>query len=223
MTMQDSKPTLSFGWHKTFLLAIFASIVLCLLLVKSPTAQASSVHWVSKGESLWLISQWYKTPMDQIRSYNGLSGNAIFPGQKLVIPDKTSPGSSDLPSRSGGFGRYTREEVDLLARLISSEAEGESYLGKVAVGAVVLNRVRSSIFPNTIAGVIYQPGQFEPVDNGRINNPPTEESLRAARDVLNGWDPTGGALYFFNPNKAYSYFLWARPIRKWIGLHVFLA
>lgn len=221
MTVQNGKPELHFRKCKAFPLSLITILVTAFLLLSPLTAMAASVHWVSKGESLWLIARWYRTSVQEIKSYNGLSSNVIYPGQRLVIPDRRS--ASVTSSRAGSFGRFTRDEVYLLARLISAEAEGESYIGKVAVGAVVLNRVRSPIFPNTIAGVVYQPGQFEPVTNGRINNPPTEEALRAAKDAINGWDPTGGALYFFNPAKAYSYYLWTRALRRWIGSHVFLA
>lgn len=117
--------------------------------------------------------------------------------------------------------QFSRDELLLLARLITAEAGGESYEGMVAVGAVVLNRIRSPLFPNTMYGVIYEQDQFEPVLNGRINNPPTELAIRAATDAINGWDPSNGALYFFNPNKAYSSFLWGRPQTAWIGGHRF--
>ena len=114
-------------------------------------------------------------------------------------------------------------DVQLLARAINGEARGESYEGQVAVGAVILNRVKSSKFPNTIAGVIYQPGAFTAVDDGQINVPIEEGStvLKAARDALNGWDPTNGAIYYFNPDTATSDWIWSRPLIKTIGKHRF--
>lgn len=114
-------------------------------------------------------------------------------------------------------------DVQLLARAINGEARGESYEGQVAVGAVILNRVKHSSFPNTIAGVIYQPGAFTAVDDGQINVPISENStvVKAARDALNGWDPTGGCIYYFNPNTATSDWIWTRQIVITIGKHHF--
>ena len=114
-------------------------------------------------------------------------------------------------------------DVQLIARAINGEARGESYEGQVAVGAVILNRVNDSNFPNTIAGVIYQPGAFTAVSDGQINVPIDEDStvVKAARDALNGWDPTGGCLYYFNPNTATSKWIWSKTIVKTIGKHHF--
>ena len=114
-------------------------------------------------------------------------------------------------------------DVQLLARAINGEARGESYEGQVAVGAVILNRVKHSSFPNTIAGVIYQPGAFTAVSDGQINIPISENStvVKAANDALNGWDPTGGCIYYFNPNTATSKWIWSRQIVKTIGKHHF--
>ena len=114
-------------------------------------------------------------------------------------------------------------DLQLMARAINGEARGEPYEGQVAVGAVILNRVRSSNFPNTIAGVIYQSGAFTAVADGQINVPIAEGStvLKAAQDAMNGWDPTGGALYYFNPNTATNKWIWSRPLIKTIGKHRF--
>ena len=113
--------------------------------------------------------------------------------------------------------------VQLLARAINGEARGEPYEGQVAVGAVIMNRVKSPSFPNTISGVIYQSGAFTAVSDGQINVPITEGStvLKAAQDALNGWDPSGGALYYYNPNTATSKWIWSRQIIKKIGKHNF--
>lgn len=112
---------------------------------------------------------------------------------------------------------------ELLARIVYAEAKGEPYLGQVAVAAVILNRVDSSDFPNTLAGVIYQPGAFEPVMNGTINQDVPQDSTarKAAKEALNGYDPTGGCLYFYNPSTAKSKWIWSRPIVKQIGKHNF--
>ena len=120
-----------------------------------------------------------------------------------------------------GQSTSSSNNVNLLARIINGEARGESYTGQVAVGAVVLNRVRSSSFPNTIAGVIYQPGAFTAVSDGQINKPVVQSCYNAARDALNGWDPSGGALYYYNPNTATSDWIWSRPVVARIGNHVF--
>lgn len=117
----------------------------------------------------------------------------------------------------------TTSDLQLMARAINGEARGEPYEGQVAVGAVILNRVKSSQFPNTIAGVIYQSGAFTAVADGQINVPIEEGStvLKAAQDALNGWDPTGGAIYYFNPDTATNKWIWSRPVIKTIGKHRF--
>ena len=117
----------------------------------------------------------------------------------------------------------TTSDVQLLAREINGEARGEPYEGQVAVGAVILNRVKAPNFPNTISGVIYQPGAFTAVSDGQINVALEDEStvVKAARDALNGWDPTGGAIYYFNPNTATNKWIWSRPHIKTIGKHRF--
>lgn len=114
-------------------------------------------------------------------------------------------------------------DVQLLARAINGEARGEPYEGQVAVGAVILNRVKDSKFPNTIAGVIYQSGAFTAVSDGQINVPIKEGAtvVKAAQDALNGWDPTDGAIYYFNPATATNKWIWSRPLIKTIGKHRF--
>ena len=114
-------------------------------------------------------------------------------------------------------------DVQLIARAINGEARGEPYEGQVAVGAVILNRVKSSKFPNTIAGVIYQSGAFTAVSDNQINVPISSNStvVKAAQDALNGWDPTGGAIYYFNPNTATNKWIWSRPQIRTIGNHIF--
>ncbi|MGE5606617.1 MAG: cell wall hydrolase [Bacteroidota bacterium] len=119
---------------------------------------------------------------------------------------------------------YSRKtgDTELLARVIRAEAEAEPYTGQVAVGAVILNRIQNPDFPNTLAGVIYEPRAFESVSNGMVNRPPTESARKAANAALSGWDPSGGAIFFFNPAKvgAKSY-VWTRKIIQRIGKHVF--
>ena len=120
-------------------------------------------------------------------------------------------------------GGNRTSDLQLMARAINGEARGEPYEGQVAVGAVILNRVKDSRFPNTIAGVIYEKGAFTAVADGQINTPIKEGStvLKAAQDALNGWDPTNGCVYYFNPNTATNKWIWSRPLVKVIGKHRF--
>ena len=125
----------------------------------------------------------------------------------------SSSGSSSSNSNSS--------DLNLLSRLVYGEARGEPYAGQVAVAAVVLNRVKSSSFPNTISGVIYQSGAFDVVSDGQINLTPNSTAKKAAQDALNGWDPTYGAIYYFNPNTATNKWIWSRPMTITIGNHRF--
>jgi LysM repeat protein len=194
---------------------------------------------VKKGDTLFLIARAYGVTVQDLKDINGLVKDEIYPGMKLLIPPKpqTPERPRDLSSR-GGFDRdrlmkagagiyYTAEERLLLAKLIHAEAEGEPYLGKLAVGAVVINRVKSPDFPNTIKEVIYQIDelglyQFSPVQEGRIVSIiPGQDSLKAADEALAGKDPTGGALYFFNPSKTTNKWLLAKPVLYSVGEHVF--
>ena len=124
-------------------------------------------------------------------------------------------------SNSSGSSSSNSSDLNLLARLIYGEARGEPYTGQVAVGAVVLNRVRSSSFPNTISGVIYQKGAFDAVSDGQINLTPNSTAKKAAQDALNGWDPSYGAIYYFNPATATNKWIWSRPMTVTIGNHRF--
>ena len=124
-------------------------------------------------------------------------------------------------SNGGSTAGTDNANLNLLAHLINGEARGESYQGMVAVGAVVLNRVESSKFPSTIAGVVYQQGAFDAVSDGQINLQPSQQSYNAARDAMNGWDPSGGAIYYFNPATATNKWIWSRPMTVTIGKHRF--
>lgn len=135
-------------------------------------------------------------------------------GMSLTGGSTSSSGSSSGTSSSSG-------DIYLLARCVYGEARGEPYKGQVAVAAVILNRTKNSGFPNSIAGVIYQPGAFSVVADGHINLSPDETALRAARDAMNGWDPTGGCLYYYNPDKTSNAWMLSRPIALRIGDHVF--
>ena len=147
---------------------------------------------------------------------NGLNVDGQVGDQTLAALGMSVSGESG--GGSGGSG-----SLDLLARLISAEARGEPYEGQVAVGAVVLNRVEHPSFPNSIAEVIYQPGAFSCLDDGQFDEPVAESAYRAARDAMNGWDPTYGAIYYFNPVTATSKWIWSRPLIVNIGKHRFCA
>lgn len=139
----------------------------------------------------------------------------------LVVDGICGPATLSKIGLPTGQSTSSSNNLNLLARLINGEARGEPYTGQVAVGAVVLNRVRSSSFPNTIPGVIYQKGAFTAVSDGQINKPVSQSCYNAARDALNGWDPSGGALYYFNPATATSSWIWSRPFLTQIGRHRF--
>ena len=146
---------------------------------------------------------------------NGLTADGIAGTKTLnamgIMTSSTSSSSSSSNSSN----------VNLLARAIYGEARGEPYVGQVAVAAVILNRVKSSKFPNTIAGVIYQNGAFDAVSDGQINLTPDSTSKKAAQDALNGWDPSYGAIYYFNPSTATNKWIWSRPMTVTIGKHRF--
>jgi N-acetylmuramoyl-L-alanine amidase len=139
----------------------------------------------------------------------------------LGVTLTSSGGGSATTSSSSTSASITSSDHRLLSKLVYAEARGEPYKGQVAVAAVVLNRVRSSKFPNTISGVIYQKNQFSCVSNGSINNTPDSSSIRAARDAMNGWDPTGGCLFFYNPSGTSDEWIRTRNIKTVIGRHYF--
>ena len=148
-----------------------------------------------------------------VRSFqrkNGLTVDGIAGPQTLAAMGISSSG-----------GTSSTSDYYLLARVISAEARGESYVGQVAVGAVVLNRVQHPSFPNSVSGVVYQSGAFSCVSNGSINNTPDSDCIRAALDALNGWDPTGGCLYYYNPKTASDKWIFSRTVQTVIGNHSF--
>lgn len=150
---------------------------------------------------------------------NGLTVDGKAGDQTLAAMGLSAGGGNS--SNYGGSGGASSSQVDLLARLISAEARGEPYSGQVAVGAVVLNRIKHPSFPNTLPGVIYQSGAFTCITDGQFNQPVAESAYRAARDALNGVDPSGGAIYYFNPSTATSSWIWSRPLITVIGKHRF--
>lgn len=155
------------------------------------------------------------TAVKKFQQKNGLTVDGIA-GQKTL----SAMGIASSSNSSGSSGSNS-SDINLLSHLIYGEARGEPYTGQVAVGAVILNRVKSSSFPNTIAGVIYQSGAFTAVSDGQINLSPDSTSKKAAQDAMNGWDPSYGAIYYFNPNTATNKWIWSRPMTVTIGKHRF--
>lgn len=155
------------------------------------------------------------TAVKKFQQKNGLKADGIAGEKTLSAMGITSS------KNSSGSTSSNSNNVNLLSHLIYGEARGESYVGQVAVGAVVMNRVKSSSFPNTIAGVIYQAGAFDAVSDGQINMSPDSTAIKAAQDAINGWDPSYGAIYYFNPNTATNKWIWSRPHTVTIGKHRF--
>ncbi len=147
---------------------------------------------------------------------NGLKVDGIAGEKTLAAIGISSSGGSKTTSTASNSS-----DLNLLSRLVYGEARGEQYIGQVAVAAVVLNRVSSPNFPNSVAGVIYQKGAFDVVSDGQINLSPNSTARSAAQDALNGWDPSNGALYYFNPATATSSWIWSRKQTLKIGKHIF--
>ena len=159
-----------------------------------------------------------KAAVVRFQKKNGLTADGIVGAKTAAALGMTLSGSTSSKT-SGG---YSTSDVNLLARLVYAEARGEPYTGQVAVAAVVLNRVRSSSFPNSIAGVIYEPYAFTCVSDGQINLSPNATAKKAAQDAMNGWDPSNGCLYYYNPKTATSAWIWSKPVSVTIGRHSFM-
>ena len=186
----------------------------------------------SRGEEVRQIQtklkRWgyYNGNIDGIYGSQTLSAVRWFQSKNGLAVDgiagpKTLAAMGIFSSNTTSGGTNSNSDINLLARLVYGEARGEPYTGQVAVAAVVLNRVKSSSFPNTVAGVIYQSGAFSVVNDGQINLTPNETARKAAQDAINGWDPTYGAIYYFNPNTATNKWIWSRPLTVVIGNHRF--
>lgn len=197
-------------------------VVATLFLGFSVIAQAAS-YTVQPGDTLWLIGQRFGVTVDEIKQATGIWYDLLYPGDILTVPDKnTASPNRSTPLTSRGGIRPSSQEVQMLAQMIMAEAQGEPYEGKVAVGAVILNRLEDPAFPKTLSGVLYDADAFEPILNGTFHsNQPNQESIQAATDALSGLDPTGGALYFYNPSTAWSPWVFSRPVVTQIGNHVF--
>ena len=180
---------------------------------------------VQSGDTLSAVAHRYGTTIAELMKLNTINEpNTIGAGQTLRIPSKgeTIADSAAEPSRGRApVIQVTQEELELLARVIHAEARGEDFEGQVAVGAVVLNRVEDQRFPNTIHDVVYQPGAFTAVLDKQIHLTPNQSAYRAAEAALNGEDPTGGAIYYYNPRTATDRWIKTRPVVKTIGNHTF--
>ncbi len=198
----------------------------------------SLVHVVRSGDTLWGIAKQYQVSLEALRRVNQLGTDLIRPGQQLSIPgihteqppaSDMASGTPGLPSLEGRFqlpeGEYSQrdlEDIALLARLVFAEARGEPFEGQIAVAAVVLNRLKHPGFPDTVPGVIYQPRQFESVDNRTINQTPDDLAYLAVLEARKGVDPTDGSVFFWNPRKvSASSWVWTQTVRLQIGDHVF--
>lgn len=187
----------------------------------------------SRGEEVITIQtklkRWgyYTGSIDGIFGSQTLEAVKLFQKKNGLVVDgiagtKTLQAMGIFSSSSSSSSSSTNSsDLNLLSRLVYGEARGEPYSGQVAVAAVVLNRVKSSSFPNTISGVIYQKGAFNVVDDGQINLTPNNTAKKAAQDALNGWDPSYGAIYYFNPSTATNKWIWSRPMTVTIGKHRF--
>lgn len=230
--MIKSKPKFFFR-NLAFILAVFSAFNFALL----KSADNESVDALSKlgsrGQEVRQVQQklkslgYYKGSVDGIFGVQTKSAVTAFQKNCGITADGIA-GPKTLKylgitaaSTSSSSGKYSSNDVTLLAKLIAAEARGEGYTGQVAVGAVVLNRVKHSSFPDTVAGVIYQKGAFSAVNDSNWNTSPNETSRKAAMDCINGWDPSGGAIYYYNPKKTSNSFMLSRPVIKTIGNHVF--
>ena len=220
--------------RKRLMLALAVLFAINIFIIA--LAQSASADLYKKGSSGEMVSQiqtrlknwgYYDGAVDGV--YGSRTEAAVrFFQQKNGLSQDGQAGDQTLAalgisSGAGGGGGSASQSGDLylLARLISAEARGEPYVGQVAVGAVVLNRVEHPSFPNSISGVVYQPGAFSCLDDGQFNEPVAESAYRAAQEALNGYDPSYGAIYYFNPATATSRWIWSRPLIVQIGSHRF--
>ena len=211
--------------------ALALTVTLALFLCLGTGAAAVTYQRGSSGGTVTEIQTrlknwgYYSGAVDGVYGSRTEAAVKLFQQKNGLTADgKCGPKTLAALGVSAGAAAQTGSaELNLLARLISAEARGEPYSGQVAVGAVVLNRMKHPSFPSTMAGVIYQSGAFSCLDDGQFNQPVAESAYRAARDALNGWDPSGGAIYYFNPATATSKWIWSRPLLVVIGKHRFCA
>lgn len=209
----------------------FCALAAMLLIFTLPVKPAqAAVAWGSRGDEVTRVQQKLKQYGYFSGAVDGIFGKETYDAvvwfqQRNHLKADGVVGVSTLAAlgipQSTQASASTESEAYLLARLVHGEARGEPYTGKVAVAAVVLNRVKSAAFPNTISGVIFQSGAFDCVLDGQIWLTPDSESIRAANDALAGWDPSGGCVYYYNPATATSKWIWTREVRLTIGAHAF--
>lgn len=220
--------------RKIFIIILSICLILGVIFLLISTSYGLS-RYGSRGEEVRQIQEKLKAWGYYDGNVDGIFGSqtlqAVKDFQKVnnlsvdgIVGEKTLAAlgiSSSSNSNSSSTSSSNSSNVDLLSRLVYAEARGEPYKGQVAVAAVVLNRVASSSFPNTISGVIYQSGAFDVVADGQINLAADATAKKAAQDALNGWDPTSGCIYYFNPATATSSWIWSRPQVLTIGNHIF--
>lgn len=214
-----------------------AALLLCGLTVYAITMEENAVEVLSKegsrGDEVRQIQQrlrnwgYYSGNVDGIYGPQTKKAVTYFQQKNGLTPDGIA-GPATLKAmgiyssqQTGGSGGFSNNDIALLANIISAEARGEPFQGQVAVGAVVLNRVEHPSFPDTLSGVVYQPGAFTAITDGQIKEAVTESARKAAREALNGSDPSGGAIYYFNPDKTSNKWIRTRPVIKRIGSHLF--
>jgi len=201
------------------------------IFIRNEQVQALSKYG-SRGQEVTTIQtklkRWgyYNGNIDGIYGSQTLAAVKYFQRKNGLTVDgiagtKTLQAMGIYTSSSSSSSSSNSNNLNLLARVVYGEARGEPYTGQVAVAAVVLNRVKSSSFPNTISGVVYQSGAFDAVRDGQINLTPNSTAIKAAQDALNGWDPSYGAIYYFNPSTATNKWIWSRPMTVTIGRHRF--
>ena len=216
----------------SLILLVFISTFVFFLVIQRKTEVQALSKYGSQGEEVRQIQtklkRWgyYNGSVDGIYGSKTLSAVKSFQKKNGLTVDgiagtKTLNAMGITSSSNSSGTTSNSSNVNLLAHLIYGEARGESYIGQVAVGAVIMNRVKSSVFPNTIAGVIYQKGAFDAVSDGQINMSPDNSAKKAAQDAINGWDPSYGAIYYFNPATATNKWIWSRPVTVIIGKHRF--
>ena len=207
----------------------------CIIAVGEYAKQTASADVLSKlgsrGEEVRKIQQRLKNWGYYTGSVDGIYGTKTRDAVKYFqrkngltvdgIAGKNTLAAMGISSSSSSSGSYSSNDIYLLAKVIGAEARGESYTGQVAVGAVVLNRVKHSSFPDTISGVVYQSGAFSCVTDSNWNTTPNDTAKKAAQDAINGWDPSGGAIYYYNPAKTSNAWIRQRPVIVTIGSHVF--
>lgn len=216
--------------NKWLIMITITSVLIMALILQNFTAFSLSKYGSTGSEVTAIQTKlnqlgYLKTPADgifgsktksaviQFQKDNGLTADGVVGSKTLA--------ALGISSSSNSSSKFTNSEISLLARIISAESRGEPYEGQVAVGAVILNRIDHPSFPNTLAGVIYQPSAFTCINDGQVNQSVSDSAKKAAQDAINGWDPSGGAIYYYNPAKTTNKWIYSRPVICTIGNHRF--